>query len=51
MDSRSGEEPDYAQVYGKGQVTVNRTLLPVGAVRDRNPKVGNRAGQICLSGA
>ena len=27
MDSRSGEEPDYAQVYGKGQVTVNRTLI------------------------
>jgi hypothetical protein len=27
MDSRPGEEPDYAQVYGKGQVTVNRTLI------------------------
>ena len=53
LDSRAGEEPNYAQVHGKGQVTVNRTLiagtavhtLVVAAVRDRNPKVGNRAAK------
>lgn len=52
LDSRAGEEPNYAQGHGKGQVTVNRTFISgavghtlAAVVRDRNSKVGNRAAK------
>lgn len=58
LDSRAGEEPNYAQGHGKGQVTVNHTLISgaaidilAAAVRDRNPKVGNRAAEFALQRA
>jgi hypothetical protein len=54
LDSCAGEEPNDAQIDGKRQVTLNRTLITgatvdtfvVAAVRDRNSKVGNRAAKL-----
>src|SRR5207244_5749627 len=51
LEGRAGERTCQAQVVGKGQVCVHRTIIPraavntlvVAVVRYRNPEIGHRA--------